>query len=294
MKNPKKKEKRITERVPVELRTIVQVKESDEESWKEITSVSTVSRNGAGFTLTRACTVGRLVTLVLPMPDDLRAYDRSAELYPVLGLVQYCNKTEVDGVAAYHVGVGFVGKHIPESFKANPQQTYRITGVQEDGLWSITEADNPFKPRKNPRMWVSVEITVSLIKKDRQPSDRETTVTQNISVSGMSIECSIPANVDDRVKIGCKAHDFYAIAVVRNRKVSKDKPPTLHLEFVDHEFPMEKLYAERAAARVEAKVAALAAESEPEGPDQSVDVAQPPPPPSTTTTGAGQFEFSRF
>ena len=32
-----------------ELKTIVQVKESEHESWKEVTKVMTVSRNGAGF-----------------------------------------------------------------------------------------------------------------------------------------------------------------------------------------------------------------------------------------------------
>ena len=73
-------ENRRVPRVSTELKTIVQVKESLEESWKEITAVTTVSRNGAGFTLSRKCEVGRLVSLVLPMPDELRAYNRSEEL----------------------------------------------------------------------------------------------------------------------------------------------------------------------------------------------------------------------
>ena len=58
---------RTQKRVPTELQTIVQVKEADGETWKEVVRVTTVSRNGAGFSLTRPCVVGRLITLVLPL-----------------------------------------------------------------------------------------------------------------------------------------------------------------------------------------------------------------------------------
>ncbi|MBK7513224.1 MAG: hypothetical protein IPI76_13290 [Chloracidobacterium sp.] len=48
-------EKRTAERVINPTRTLVQVKEADDVNWKEITNVTTVSRNGAGFTLSRRC-----------------------------------------------------------------------------------------------------------------------------------------------------------------------------------------------------------------------------------------------
>ncbi len=242
---PRAQENRTEERVPTILRTIVQVKESDSKSWKEITEVTTVSRNGAGFMLPRPVVVGRLLTLVMPLDPDLRAYDHDAEVYPVMGIVQYCNASTVNGEAVYHVGVGFVGKQIPDSFKANPEQSYRINGMTKEGLWEIAEADSQFKNRKKPRYWVSMGIVISLLQRAEQSVAREETYTQNIGAGGASVACTLSANVGDKVKVAVKELDFYAIAVVRNRKINDDETPTLHLEFVDTQFPVEKIIAAR-------------------------------------------------
>jgi len=180
-------EHRRLERSPAELKTIVQVKESENETWKEVTRVTTVSRNGAGFSLPRPVKVGRLVTLVMPLDPDLRAYDEDKELYPVMGLVQYCNQGMVDGENVYHVGVGFVGKNIPDSFKADPTQNYRIVGMKKDGLWEISEADSQFTHRKPPRYWISLPDTISLLQKAEQPIAREETYTKNIGAGGVSV-----------------------------------------------------------------------------------------------------------
>lgn len=237
-------------RLSTELKTIVQVKESPEESWKEVTAVTTVSRNGAGFTLTRKCEVGRLVSLVLPMPDELRAYNKDEELYPVLGLVQHCNPVTVDGQTVYHVGVGFIGKEVPESFKADPRQNYRFCGMTGDGLWRVTEVQSAFKARKNARFWKSIEVTISQMKRGKGDSARETARTKDISAKGLSVPCTLPVEAGDKVKIACKQYDFYAIAEVRNRKESKeaDQPATIHLQFVEDEFPMNKVLFENAVS----------------------------------------------
>ncbi len=238
-------ENRRVERTPSELKTIVQVKESEDETWKEVTRVTTVSRNGAGFSLPRPCKVGRLITLVMPLDPALRAYDEDKELYPVMGLVQYCNPGVVNGEAVYHVGVGFVGKQIPESFKADATQNYRISGMKKDGLWEITEADSQFKNRKQPRYWISLPVTISLLQRAEQAVAKEETYTKNIGAGGVSVSCSLMAGVGDKVKFACKEIDFYAIALVRNRKSPKNESPTLHLEFIDDELPVEKVIATR-------------------------------------------------
>ena len=234
-------ENRTEERIPTILRTIVQVKESDGKSWKEVTDVTTVSRNGAGFTLARPCVVGRLITLVMPLDPELRAYDLDSEVYPVMGIVQYCNAGNVDGVAVFHVGVGFVGKQIPASFKSNPEQSYRINGMTKEGLWEISEADSPFKNRTQPRYWISMGIMISLIQQAEKSIAKEETFTQNIGSGGVSVASTLSANIGDKVKVAVKELDFYAIAVVRNRKTSGEKTPTLHLEFVDAKFPIERI-----------------------------------------------------
>ncbi|MBL8180802.1 MAG: PilZ domain-containing protein [Blastocatellia bacterium] len=233
---------RISPRLSTDLKTIVQVKESPNDSWKEVTAVSTVSKNGAGFTLSRRVEVGRLVSLVLPMPLEFRAYDENAELYPVLGLVQHVTESNIDGKVTYQVGVGFVGKEMPESFKNDPTQSYRFSGVAENGLWTITEANSSFKPRKNPRFWRSIELTISQLKRGRDDAAKATARSKDISASGLSVACNLEVEVGEKVKIACAAYDFYSIAEVRNRKVSKDgRETTLHLQFIDEEFPMNKL-----------------------------------------------------
>ncbi|MBX7055217.1 MAG: PilZ domain-containing protein [Pyrinomonadaceae bacterium] len=293
MKNPNKRpknDKRSAERSSTELRTIVQVKNSEDEVWKEITKVTTISRNGAGFALTRPCSVGRLISLVLPMPPELRAYDLKEKVYPIMGLVQYCNPVTVNGVPTYHVGVGFVGKEMPDSYSADPQQGYRITGVGNDGLWKFTEAGSAFKPRQSPRLWAAVDTSISLIKKDRLPSDKEAVVTNNISARGLSAFCQLTAQIGDRVKVACKDYNFYAIAIVRNCQPA-DNGNSIHLEFVEHNFPMEKLYAERAAALMKAREA-LQQTLEPDDEDESDDDARPVPAAAEYTPSG--FELLRY
>lgn len=242
---PRATENRTEDRVPTILRTIVQVKERDNKVWKEVTQVTTVSRNGAGFMLPRPVAVGRLLTLVMPLDPELRAYDQDAEVYPVMGIVQYCNASTVNGEHIYHVGVGFVGKQVPESFKVDPEQSYRINGMTKEGLWEISEAESQFKKRKQQRYWVSIGILVSLLQRAEQSIVKEETFTRNVAAGGASVACTLTAAVGDKVKVAIKELDFYAIAVVRNRKATKNETPTLHLEFIDAEFPIEKVIAAR-------------------------------------------------
>ena len=270
-------ESRNARRAQSELKSIVQVKESEEETWKEVTRVTTVSRNGAGFSLSRECTPGRLVTLVLPMPAELRAYDQDRELYPVMGLVQYCNEGMVESEKVYHVGVGFIGKHIPASFKENPLQSYRIVGMTKDGLWTVTEAETPFKARRHPRFWLALDVTVTLLQREKKAVNKENAVTQNIGASGVSVVCSLDANIGEKVKFGCKSLDFYALAIVRNRKEKEGQPATLHLEFIENMFPVEKIL--------------LAQDEKDSAPaeDYSPDSAYPPPSPQPVDSGGVEF-----
>lgn len=234
-------EHRVAERVPTELKTIVQVKSADGDAWKEVTKVTTVSRNGAGFSLPRPCSVGTLITLVMPLDPALRAYDLDRELYPVMGIVQHCNPAKVNGETVYHVGVGFIGKEVPQSFKDNPEQNYRIAGMTKDGLWKVTEADSQFKKRRHTRHWVGLGVTISQLQRAGNSGAKEETHTINVAAGGVSVVSSLDASVGEKVKFACKSVNFYAIAIVRNRKVRAGELPTLHLEFIDSEFPVEKV-----------------------------------------------------
>lgn len=234
-------------RVPADLETIIRVRESAKDSWKEITTVSTVSRNGAGFMLKRPVVVGRLVTLLMPLDPMLRAYDKKEELYPVMGLVQYCNEGLVDNAKIYHVGVGFVGRTVPESYKADPRQSYHICGIDDEGLWKIAESAAQYKIRNFPRFSVEIDVSLSLIRKARkggakEAHTRELTRTRNISATGASVISALDAAVGEKVKFGSKEHNYYTIAIVRNRDETHVGGKTLNLEFLDSQFPMEKIF----------------------------------------------------
>ena len=234
---------RVLDRAPVNLQAVVQVKESENDTWKEVTDIKSVSRNGAGFVLSHPCKVGRLITMVLPLDPPLRAYDQDKKLYPVMGIVQYCNAATVNGAKKYHVGVGFIGKNIPESFKKDPTQNYRILGMNKEGLWLVSEADRTFKKRQDPRFWISIGICVSAV---RSPV-KEMTHTKNISARGLSVASTLGAAIGEKVKLACPELDFYAFAIVRNRSKVNGEKPILHLELLETEFPIDKLIASQAA-----------------------------------------------
>jgi hypothetical protein len=231
------KENRTADRAAVRLKAVVQVKESDQDVWKEMVELLTVSKNGAGFQLSRPVAIGRLVSIVCPMPAELRAYDLDSDVYPVLGLVQYCNSSTVDGKTMFHVGVGFIGKQLPDSYRSDPTQGYRINGMRPDGLWTITESAADFKKRRDARYWISIPVSISLVRR----SDREDTITTNLSASGASVVCSLDVAVGEKVKFACKDINFYSIAVVRNRRVADGQATTIHVQFETPNFPVERI-----------------------------------------------------
>lgn len=190
------------------------------------------------------CTPGHLVSMVLPMPDDLRVYSEGEKLYPIVGLVQHCTPVTIDGQARYQVGVGFIGREAPESYQEDPTQSYRISGMGPDGLWQVTEGKQ-FKPRKNPRFWMSLKVSLSLIQKDIRSISKEEAMTQNISASGVAVISELDAKSGDRVKFACKDVGFYSMAIVKDRRVTDGEPSTLHLEFLDENFPMDKIFSSK-------------------------------------------------
>ncbi len=229
-------------RLAIDLEAIIQAKDTDGNNWKEMATVTTISRNGAGFSSPQPCSVGRLVGMVLQMPRDLRVYDRKKDLYPVLGLVQYCNPSRVPGEDVYDIGVAFVGKNPPESHERNPSQQYRITGMEKNGLWSITEADGTFKPRRYPRYSMSLQFMVSLLQRETRSVVKNTATTRDVSIGGASLKCDLDAKVGDKVKVACEKLDFYSIATVRNCESTETDENLLRVEFLENEFPVDKLH----------------------------------------------------
>ncbi len=232
---------RRNERISLSLSAVVKGKESIDMFWKENTELISMSRSGAGFYLSRECPVGRLISLMMPMPRHLRCYDTDKELYRVWGLVQHCSPVSGDDDSSYHVGVAFTGKNVPSSYAENPLQSYRIAGMNEDGTWKIVEAQTSFVVRRHPRYWVSLEIFLSTLDAERNMISDESAVTENISLSGAAVFSNLDVNVGDSVNFDCVLHNFSTLAVVRNRQTSEYELPKLHFEFVDSTFPVEEV-----------------------------------------------------
>lgn len=222
------------------LYTVVKAKD-ESGSWKEVADIVSISATGAGFYIQRECQVGTILSLMLPLAPHLRAYDHEKELYRVWGLVQHNQPLSRDDGAGYHVGVAFIGKHAPESYREDPSQNYKISGMSEDGLWRVTESKTAFKPRRHIRYWAAVDLYLALVDKKKDKIAGEKTVTENISRSGAAVISNLDVNVGDRVKFISEQHDFSGLAVVCNRQTGTDGKTRLHLQFVESTFPVESL-----------------------------------------------------
>ena len=223
------------------LNAVVKGIDPAEGEWKEIVDVASTSATGSGIYIQRECQVGTLISMMLPLEPHLRCHDHEKELYRVWGLVQHCQPLSGEGDAGYHVGVAFIGKNPPASYKENPAQPYKICGTTHDGLWKVTEAKAQFKVRQHVRYWTNVDPYVALVDVKRDALRGERTQTENISKSGAAVITTLDVNIGDRVKFICEKYDFSGLAVVCNRQAGKDGRDRLHLQFVENTFPVEKL-----------------------------------------------------
>ena len=143
--------------------------------------VTTVSRNGAALMLSRPCPVGRIVSLVMQMPRDLRVYDHHAPVYPMLAIVQNCTSTVVNDLSLYHVGVAFIGKKVPHAYRSNPQQCFRITGISKEDYGSHPRVQTNSRRRKHSRFWRRFRVTVTVRDESRKTSHRQELFTRDVS-----------------------------------------------------------------------------------------------------------------
>src|SRR3954452_24237377 len=129
----------------------VKAKHGLDAGWTEIVDVINVSHCSAGFYMRRECRAGQLISMMLPMPAKFRRFDKDKKLYRVWGLVQNCSPVEKKGDSVYHVGIAFTGQSAPAIADENPNLTYRVCGITEEGLWEVEPIDSQFQTRREPR-----------------------------------------------------------------------------------------------------------------------------------------------
>ena len=220
------------------LEAIVKGKDHDFQPWSEKAQVTSLSSSGAGLFMSVPCTVGCLISLLMPVPTHLRKYDLDKRLYRVWGLVQYCYEAGGTETAGFHVGVALIGKDAPASYTRHPMQSYRVCGMDSDGLWTVEELKGSFRQRSSVRYWNSIEVSLYQLDDEMNSTISEQTVTENISESGASVFSGLLVESGDRIKFKSISPRFTSLAVVRRRRVGDDKQARIHLEFVENSFPI--------------------------------------------------------
>ncbi len=241
------KEDRRIQRIGLALPIRIEGKVSHEVAWSEITRLQDVSAFGAGFVLNRPVKRGRLVALTMPMPRQLRCYDYMEPQYRIWGLVRRCVgiKNNID-TEQYAIGVAFIGKHPPLSYKDNPAKLYEITQLEEKGFWHIVEAPNkpderelPKELRRHSRYQIPVNVLLEILDEEGNVIEAEMTVTENISLGGASVFTSLHADVGSFIRVSSEQYNTTIISVVRGKRTGPDSIPRLHVEFIDRYFPLQ-------------------------------------------------------
>ena len=242
------KSQRQRERFELALPVRVQVRESLDHEWIEMSRLVDVTPFGARLTLKRPIESGRLVLLTLPMPRPLRCFDHVEDQYRVWSLVR--NVKLIDPSrhkgALVEIGVAFVGKRAPRSFEEDPSRRYEIArSIDELGLAAITEESSDSiseieatDKRKDTRHNIPVEVLVEVFAPDGSLAQSESTVTENISRQGAAIFTTLDLSPGQFVKLSSQQYQTPFLAVVRNRHVAPDGILRLHLEFVGCEWEL--------------------------------------------------------
>jgi hypothetical protein len=231
------------------LHAVVKGKGKGDRQWKEVGDLISVSQTGSSFNLPRKCEIGTLISLMIPLPVHMRCYDHDKEFYRVWGLVQHCAPVTADEPSRFNVGVAFIGREPPASYKAHPLQHYRICGVDKDGMWTVEELKTRFKKRSQVRFWQPVDLYLALVDTKLGSIGGERTLAENVSRSGAAVFTTLDVGIGDRVKFISEQYDFSGLAVVCNRQTGDDGRTRLHLKFVENNFPVETLM--RASVAVE-------------------------------------------
>jgi len=244
---PVVKDNRRIQRYSLALPTRVEVKVDTKVSWNELTRMEDVSAFGAGFILKRPVKRGRLVMVSAPMPRQLRCYDYLEPQYRVWALVRRCIPLEqAEGEAKYAVGAAFVGKNPPTSFIENPARLYDLADREDGGLWQLVEAaarpdesDLPIHLRRHTRFSIPETLIIEMLDENGDVAASETTVTENISLGGAAVFTSFSVATGSFLRVRSERFDASIISVVRGKRMGEDGIVRLHLEFIDHLFPLQ-------------------------------------------------------
>ncbi len=235
---------RRVKRIPLALPIRVCYRESDDYEWTEQSRLIDVSHFGAGFTLTRPVDVGRLIQLTIPMPQKLRCFDHNEATYAVWSLVRHVSPlSKVNGYAStlFRVGVGFIGKEAPASYRQEPTARYEPVPIKigQNSTWRLGKLVATTE-RRESRLIIPLEVLVETLDQSGKPATQEFTVTETISSLGTCVPTNLGMGVGRIVKVSSIRDPVSMFAAIRSRNVARDGVARLGLEFIGGRWPLER------------------------------------------------------
>lgn len=233
--------KRIRERLALHLPVRVQVRETPDFEWTEITRLTNVTPFGAGFPLKRPTEKGRLVYMTIPMPRQLRVFDHVEDQYRVWAVVRYMKAVTAEKGTVFNIGVAFIGKRPPASFEKEPWKRYDIS---TSAFQALAAADDILKPlpsadqRVHTRHNIAVDMRLELMDVDGEVVTTEHTVTENISTRGATLFTTLDIPLGRFIRLTSDQRGITTHAAIRSRSTGTDGIPRIHVEFIDKEWPL--------------------------------------------------------
>src|SRR5450432_2131601 len=132
------KSTRIRERIKLRIALVVRYQEKPDRVWEEETHLREVTPFGAGFLIGRPVEPGRLVYLTMPLPREFRFFDFGLPQYRIWAVVRYVEANPADDllVTSFSVGVAFIGKEAPSSYRLDPITLYDLKPtLARGGAW---------------------------------------------------------------------------------------------------------------------------------------------------------------
>jgi hypothetical protein len=217
-------------------------RESADAVWTEQTRLEDVTPFGASFRLRRPVDVGRILHMHMPMPRQLRCFDHIEDQYRVWAMVRRVTLAgeTARGEQLFELGVAFVGKHAPASYKDDPRTRYEIAADPTDQtLYRAGEQRRTFVESRDTRLTLPVEVVVEVLDEQGAVIESEPTVTENISRRGAAVFTSMKVERGRFVRLRSARYSLAVLAVVRRARKGEDNIDRLHLEFVDRQWPLE-------------------------------------------------------
>jgi hypothetical protein len=150
------------------------------------------------------------------------------------------------GAASYAIGVAFIGKAPPASYNENPAKLYDLSEREDGGLWQIVDAsaevdesETPAYLRRHTRFSIPESLVLELLDENGDVAASEISVTENVSLGGASVFTSFDVEPGSFLRVKSERHDMSIISIVRGKHCGPDGIVRLHIEFVDHFFPLE-------------------------------------------------------